>query len=136
MDTRISRIRQLIALAERALDTAQVNLDVGDWRAAVNRAYYAIFYAASAMLLTKGLERRRHSGIISAFREHFVKPGLVETEYSSVYGETLVVREDADYAIEIPVDFDMATTALRQARRFVRRMCEYLVKKGFWDEPK
>ena len=70
MDTRISRIRQLIALAERALDTAQVNLDVSDWRAAVNRAYYAIFYAASAMLLTKGLERRKHSGVISAFREH------------------------------------------------------------------
>ncbi len=134
MDARTSRIGQLIALAERALDTAQVNLDVGDWRATVNRAYYAIFYAASAMLLTKGLERRKHSGVISAFREYFVKPGLVETEYSSVYGETLVTREDADYAIEIPVDFDMAGTALRQARRFVQRMCEYLAEKGFWDE--
>lgn len=134
MDARTSRIRQLIALAERALDTAQINLDVGDWRATVNRAYYAIFYAASAMLLTKGSERRKHSGVISAFREHFVKLGLVEAEYSSVYGETLVAREDADYAIEIPVDFDMAGTALRQARRFVQRMCEYLAEKGFWDE--
>jgi len=135
MDARISRIRQLIALAERALDTAQVNLDVGDWRAAVNRAYYAIFYAANAMLLTRSVERRKHSGVISAFREHFVKPGLVETEYSSVYGEALVVREDADYAIEIPVDREMAETALHQARRFVQRMRDYLVEKGFWDEP-
>lgn len=135
MDAKTSRIGQLIALAEQALDTAQVNLDVDDWRAAVNRAYYAIFYATSAMLLTKGVERRKHSGVISAFRGHFVKPGLIETEYSSVYGETLVVRQDADYAIEIPVDFDMAETALRQARRFVRRMGDYLIEKGFWDEP-
>ena len=121
-------------MAERALDTAQINLDVGDRRAAINRAYYAILYAANAMLLTKGVERRKHSGVISAFREHFVKPRVIETEYSSVYGEALVVCQDADYAIEIPVDFDMAETALSQARCFVRRMGDYLAEKGFWDE--
>jgi uncharacterized protein (UPF0332 family) len=135
MSARTSRIRQLMVLSEQALNTAQVNLDVGDFRATVNRAYYAIFYAASAMLLAKGLERRKHSGVISAFRKHFVKSGLIETEYSNVYGETLVIREDADYAVEILIDSDMAETALRQARRFVRRMHEYLVKEGFWDEP-
>ncbi len=78
------------------------------------------------MLLTGGVERRRHSGVIGAFREHFVKANLIETEYSSVYGEALVAREDADYAVEIPVDIDMAETALHQARRFVQRMREYL----------
>jgi uncharacterized protein (UPF0332 family) len=135
MDARTVRIRQLMTLAEQALNTAQVNLDVGDFRATVNRAYYAIFYAASAMLLTKGLERRKHSGVISAFREHFVKPGLVEAEYSNVYGETLVIREDADYAVEILIDLDMSKTALRQARRFVGRMHEYLVEEDFGDEP-
>jgi uncharacterized protein (UPF0332 family) len=128
------RIRQLMALAEQALHTAQVNLDVGDYRATVNRGYYATFYAASAMLLTKGVERRKHSGVISGFREHFVKSGLIEAEYSNVYGEALVIREDADYAIEIPIDFDMAETALHQARHFVQRMSEYLVEEGFWDE--
>jgi len=134
MGGNIPRIRQLIALAEQALQTAQVNLDVGDYRATVNRAYYATFYAASAMLLTKGVERLKHSGVISAFREHFVKPGLIEAEYSSVYGEALVIREDADYAIDIPIDFDMGETALRQARHFVQRMREYLIERGFWDE--
>ena len=58
MRARISRIEQLMVLAEQALSTAQVNLDTGDFRATVNRAYYATFYAASAILLTKGLERR------------------------------------------------------------------------------
>ena len=123
-----------MVLAEQALNTAQVNLDVGDLRASVNRAYYAIFYAASAMLLTKGLERRKHSGVIGAFREHFVKPDLIEAEHSNVYGETLVIREDADYAVEIVIDLDMAETALNQARRFVGRMREYLVEGGFWNE--
>jgi uncharacterized protein (UPF0332 family) len=134
MGEKTSRIRQLMALAEQALNTVQVNLDVGDFRATVNRAYYATFYAASAILLTKGLERRKHSGVISAFRENFVRPGLIEAEYSNVYGEALVIREDADYAVEISIGPDMAGTALRQARRFVQRIREYLVEKGFWDE--
>jgi uncharacterized protein (UPF0332 family) len=129
-----SRIRQLTSLAEQALDTAQGNLASGDFRATVNRAYYAVFYAANAMLLTEGVERRRHSGVISAFRERFVKTGLIETEYSNIYGEALVTREDADYAVEIPIDLNMAETVLRQARCFVQRMLEYLARKGFSDE--
>jgi uncharacterized protein (UPF0332 family) len=128
------RIKHLIKLAEQALHTAQANFEVGDFRATVNRAYYAIFYAASAMLLTIGEERRKHSGVISAFRSHFVKSGLIEAEYSNIYGETLIVREDADYAIEIPIYADTAELSLDQARRFVRRMFEYLHEKGFWDE--
>ena len=47
---------------------------------------------------------------------------------------SLVAREDADYAVEISVDFDMAETVLRQACRFVRRMLEYLARKGFLGE--
>jgi uncharacterized protein (UPF0332 family) len=123
-----------MASAAQAVKTAQVNLDVGDYRATVNRAYYAVFYAASAMPLTKGVERRKHSGVISAFREHFVKSGLVEAEYSNVYGEALIIREDADYAVEIPVDLEAAEMTLRQARRYVRRMREYLLEKGYLDD--
>ncbi len=128
------RIKQFITLAEQALKTARMNLETGDFRAAVNRAYYAIFYAASAILLTQGVERRKHSGVISAFREQFVKAGLIEAEYSHIYGETLVAREDADYALEIPVESGMAEIALRQADSFVRRIRKYLIGKGFEDE--
>lgn len=83
------------------------------------------------MLLTLGEERRKHSGVISAFRSHFIKSGLIESEYSNIYGETLIIREDADYAVEIPIFADTAEISLDQARRFVQRMSEYLRGKGF-----
>jgi uncharacterized cupin superfamily protein len=38
MDAKTARIRQLMAMAEQAFNTAQVNLDAGDFRATVNRA--------------------------------------------------------------------------------------------------
>ncbi|NJN98132.1 MAG: HEPN domain-containing protein [Anaerolineales bacterium] len=133
MNTVNFRIKQLMELAEQALHTAQVNFEVGDFRATVNRAYYAIFYAANAMLLTIGEERRKHSGVISAFRSHFIKSGPIESEYSNIYGETLTIREDADYAIEIPIFADAAELSLNQARRFVQRISEYLREKGFLE---
>jgi uncharacterized protein (UPF0332 family) len=70
----------------------------------VNRAYSAVFYAASALLLTEGLGRSKHSGVIAAFRQHFVKPGIIEIEYSRIYGRVMDDRLASDYEIEIPVE--------------------------------
>lgn len=49
--------------ANEAIESAQYNLDGGYYGVAVNRAYYAFFYAASALLLTKDLARGKHSGV-------------------------------------------------------------------------
>ena len=42
--------------------TAQFNLENDFYGVAINRAYYAFFYAATALLLTLDLTRSKHSG--------------------------------------------------------------------------
>ena len=49
-------------------------------------------------------------------------------------GAHSILAQAAGWTIAIPIGFDTAETALRQAGRFVERMREYLVEKGFWDE--
>ena len=78
------RVRNYMAHARQAVETGRLVLEHGDYVAAVNRAYYAIFYAANALLATKGLQRSKHSGVIAAFRQHFVKTGLIEVEFSRI----------------------------------------------------
>ncbi|MBN1148612.1 MAG: HEPN domain-containing protein [Anaerolineales bacterium] len=68
--------------ARESLKVAQLNLDNDFYAAAINRAYYAIFYAANALLATKKLSRSKHSGVLGAFRQHFVKSGLISPELS------------------------------------------------------
>ena len=85
----LANSREVSLYVERAremLEVAQLNLQSGFYPSAVNRAYYAIFYAANALLATKGLARNKHRGVISAFRQHFVKTGLLETAYSVMAG--------------------------------------------------
>jgi len=117
--------------AHRMLEVAQHNLDAGFYASAINRAYYAIFYAANAMLATRGLSRSKHSGVISAFRRHFVKPGLIEVEYSDIYGRVMDHRHVSDYELELSIDIPQAEADLRDARRFVQRIEQWL-KQEAW----
>ncbi len=41
----------------------------------INRAYYAVFYAALALLVTVDVEPAKHAGVIAKFDELFVRQG-------------------------------------------------------------
>jgi uncharacterized protein len=96
------QIRLYLDHARQALAAATLNLEHGFYSTAINRAYYAVFYAATGLLRTRGITRNRHSGVIAAFRQHFVAPGLIETEYSDLYGDIMDARIDSGYEVEIP----------------------------------
>jgi uncharacterized protein (UPF0332 family) len=117
--------------ANEALEGSQYNLDGGYYGIAVNRAYYAVFYAANALLATKGLARGKHSGTVSAFRKTFVKPGLIEPEYSDIYGSLLDDRHVSDYDMDSTIDPARAETDLKGARQFVSRVETYLREEGW-----
>jgi len=123
------RITQYLARARQAVDTGRLVMAHDDYIAAVNRAYYAIFYAANALLATKGLERSKHSGVIAAFRQHFVKTGLMEPEFSTFYGEAMEERHAGDYELN-PLDYDTAVRNLEHAERFVHRIEQVLREMG------
>lgn len=54
-------------------------------------------YAATALLLTLDLTRSKHSGVMSTFREHFVKPGIFSGQDSDAYGVAFQLRNTTDY---------------------------------------
>jgi uncharacterized protein (UPF0332 family) len=122
-------IEQYLQHAHEALKAAEDNIPLGHHSTAINRAYYAIFYAANALLATKGLQRSKHSGVIAAFREHFVKPGLIEPQYSKEYGRIMDARLSSDYELSM-VGESLATTSLVEARRFVARVEDFLRQAG------
>jgi len=116
--------------AHRDLQAAESNLRQGFYAVAVTRGYYAMFYAASALLVSKGISRSRHSGVLSAFAEHFVKVGLIETEYAKVLGHAFDSRLDSDYDITFTTERALAEEVLQDAQRFVDRAEEYLRQAG------
>jgi uncharacterized protein (UPF0332 family) len=67
--------------ADKMLDTADENFSNQRYRSACNRAYYGVFYAASALLYSKGKSYGKHSAVLAAFRQHFIKTaGLTQKD--------------------------------------------------------
>jgi uncharacterized protein (UPF0332 family) len=83
------------------------------------------------MLSTQGIARSKHSGVISAFRERFVKPGPVEAEYSRIFGRVMDDRHLSDYEITSNITADRAQNALDSSRRFVSRVETFLKGEGW-----
>jgi uncharacterized protein (UPF0332 family) len=117
--------------AQDALRSAQFNLDGSFYGVAVNRAYYAFFYAATALLLTVDITRNKHSGVLAAFREHFVKPGTFSVHDSHAYGEALELRNVSDYEMLGRVDEEQARSVVESAGLFIAGCETYLTRKGY-----
>jgi len=53
-------IKSLVEKAKKYLRSAEILLKEGDYESSVSRTYYAMFYCAQAMLLTKNLSFSSH----------------------------------------------------------------------------
>lgn len=116
--------RTWLEIAEIKLEHARRILDIDLYDDALSRAYYAMYYAAKAALLTEGEDLRRHSGAILKFRELFVVTGRVEAIYLRYLGRAQSARERSDHVPIIPSSREDALEILSTAEQFVARMQE------------
>lgn len=114
--------------ADETLDAAQLNFDKGFYRSACNRAYYAMFYAASALLYSKGKSYGKHSAVIAAFRQHFIKTGEFAEQWGKDYGEIMDNRHIADYVLQDELDKEDAADAIEKSKEFVQEVKKWLQK--------
>lgn len=96
----------------------------------MSRAYYAVFYMASAALFARAQTRAKHSGVESAFAQFLVKPGDIEPEYSRIYQQARRQREDVDYAETPYIDESSVRQTVADAARFVSRIEQFLRDMG------
>jgi len=124
-------IKLLLSRSRDDLEAAQILLDAGKYRASLSRAYYAVFYAATALLLTQNIRRSKHAGVQGAFGQFFVKPGLIEVEYSDTFKNVREARELSDYDLVFLPAEKLTQTRLAGAGRFVARVETYLKTTGW-----
>jgi uncharacterized protein (UPF0332 family) len=75
----------LLKKARESVRAAKLLADNRLYDFAASRAYYAMFYVAEALLLSQGLSFSKHSAVIAAFGQRFVRPGMtVRTSAISV----------------------------------------------------
>ena len=122
-----SLIKYRLERAEETLRDAHLLLDKGGSSASiVNRAYYAMFYAVLALLITIEKGTSKHSGVISSFDKHFVKTGIFPKELSKALHRAFDYRQMGDYRELLNIARDQAAETLHTAQQFVRDIEIYL----------
>lgn len=126
-EERIALSRLRLGNAKERLSFIPGILELGDFKTAANRAYYAVFYAMRAVLALEGFDSKKHSGIIAEFRKTYIKTGVFDDEMSDIISGLFNVRSGSDYDDFYLIGKDKATLQYEKAVLFVGRVEEYLL---------
>ncbi len=122
-------IHQILIKARQSLEAAEIlaNQDFFDF--AASRAYYAMFYTAEALLLSKSLSFSSHSAVIANYGKEFSK----SKEMDPVFHKQLIavqdLRSQGDYSFSNGVSEISVEQALEWAADFLQAATVYLEEK-------
>lgn len=100
--------------AARALRNLRLHND------ALGRVYYAVFHLATALLLTEGVEPRRHRALPGLLVSHLAGAGFDATDAARL-GRLATYRDMADYERAFDATEDLVDEALRDADLFIEK---------------
>lgn len=125
----MKEIKSLIERAKKYLKSTEILLKEGDYESSVSRTYYAMFYSAQAVLLTKNLSFSSHKGVISAFGEHFVKTGIFPKEMGRKLNRAFEKRQIGDYEYTFVISKTEAEEIFENGKEFVEEIIQHLKEK-------
>lgn len=110
---------KLIEKAGKSLAAAKQLNNTGYPEFAISRAYYTMFYLASAFLEGDELAFSKHSAVISAFGKYFIKTGRIPHEYHRYLINMEKARCSADYNTDVNFSEAEVQEYIKQAEDFL-----------------
>ena len=112
-------VQRLLEKADHALEVAEALNQQGFIQDASSRIYYAMFYAAQALLKSENIEVGKHSAVESALGYHFAKTGRIDPKYHRMFINARKLREIVDYDIQEEMIDRTAVLKIEDGREFV-----------------
>ena len=121
------------ALVQYRLERAYSTLQEADYVAegnffvtAMNRLYYAEYYAASALMLHNELECATHAGIRRMLSLNFIMTGRLDARYGKTFAILFDNRQAGDYDDFVFSDRETFDTYRPRAEEFVTEIAKLI----------
>jgi len=85
-------------------------------------SYYAVYHAAKAALLLKGVVPQSHEGVERMLSLYYVKTKEIEVNIGRIIGRLMKLREEADYYPEANFSLNESLDALKMANEFIENI--------------
>lgn len=118
--------QQLMLNAEETLNAAEILLREEYLRDAINRAYYAIFYIAEALLNEKDLRYSKHGTVHGAFAQYYIKTKIFDEKYHKLLTGAFRRRMLGDYDEVAQFKSEEVKETITEAWGFLQAAKDYL----------
>ena len=112
--------------AKETILEVDTHIENGFWNTAINRMYYACFYAVGALLVNHGVETASHSGARQKFGQLFVKTGKIDKNLAKHYTKLFERRQKGDYNDFFDYDKRTVVEMLPKSKELILRIEELL----------
>lgn len=121
-------VQYRLASAAETLQEIDLHIENELWNTAVNRLYYACFYAVSALLAKNEIYTKTHTGAIRMFAQHFVKTGIINEDLGIFYAKIFDMRQNADYEDFLDYERSDVEALLEPATNLIRHISAVISK--------
>lgn len=118
VDYRMEKARESIKAARIMLNEKMLTF-------AMNRIYYAMFYAVQAALSKKGVSFSKHK-VKGYFNKELIKSGALPMDMGRLYNKAFEYRQKFDYVDFAVADKEMIIDYVEKAEQFVNNIDGYL----------
>jgi len=119
---RVKLAKEMIRKAKDKLESAWILFQNSKFEDAVSRAYYAVFFAASAVLYLLGEMPRSHDGLVHLFGLKVVEGKLTDKKYGRILSRLREARESSDYSLYAFFEKEEVLSLLNDAEAFIKEM--------------
>ena len=119
IESRQALIQYRLQRAEETLEESAILADAKHYNAAMNRLYYACYYAVVAALLRYGVNASTHSGVKTMFGLHFIVKQRLSNEHGKTFNRLFEIRHSGDYDDFVYCDEDMVKEYTPKAQNLI-----------------
>ena len=112
--------------ARECLESSEALISLNHYKDSANRSYYSIFHSMRAVLALDRYDSKKHSGIISTFRQNYIKTGKFAIAYSDIIKDAFDIRTDSDYQDFYTISKTDAQQQIDNAKDFFKAVTKYI----------
>jgi len=119
---RIELVKYRLQKAKDTLQEIDTHIENKFWNTAINRLYYACYYAVSGLLLKHKINSQTHAGVRQMLGLHFIKTGVIPNELGKLYSNLFNMRQSGDYDDFFTFEKDDVLINLSPANELIQKI--------------
>ncbi|HHJ51166.1 MAG TPA: HEPN domain-containing protein [Phaeodactylibacter sp.] len=119
---RVEYVKYRLEKAKETLEVAELLIENEKWNSAINRLYYAAYYAVSALLVQSKINTKTHAGVKTQFFLNYIKTGKIEKHLGQTYSDLFDWRHKGDYGDFFDFTEELVRPVLKPTKELIQKV--------------